>query len=94
VPDGAGRFVTLPGHDEIRAGCMTLVRVRELIQAVVALRREAGDAQLHYVDGLTLFGAADAGDLPDDLHPNPAGYRRMGERFARRVFSDDGLGLD
>jgi lysophospholipase L1-like esterase len=34
------------------------------------------------VDGLELFGAADAGDLPDDLHPNPAGYRRMGERFA------------
>jgi len=93
VPDGAGRFVTLPGHDEIRAGCMTLARVRELIQAVAALRREAGDARLHYVDGLTLFGAADAGDLPDDLHPNPAGYRRMGERFARRVFSDDGLGL-
>ncbi|MYB39286.1 MAG: GDSL family lipase, partial [Gammaproteobacteria bacterium] len=36
----------------------------------------------HYVDGLTLFGAADAGDLPDDLHPNPAGYIRMGGRFA------------
>jgi hypothetical protein len=93
VPNAAGRFVTLSGHDEIRAGCMTLTRVRELIRTAAALRREAGDAQLHYVDGLTLFGAADAGELPDDLHPNPAGYRRMGARFARCVFSDDGLGL-
>ena len=40
-----------------------------------------------------LVGAADAPDLPDDLHPNPAGYVRMGERFVREVFASDGLGL-
>jgi lysophospholipase L1-like esterase len=35
-----------------------------------------------------LFAEADhlAGDLPDDLHPSPAGYRRMGERFAAALF--------
>ena len=27
-------------------------------------------------------------DLPDDLHPNAAGYRRMGERFHAQVLSD------
>jgi hypothetical protein len=85
VPDGNGRFVTLPGFPEIRAGCLSLVRVRELISDVVERRRSAGDVNLHYVDGLTLFGADDAGDLPDDLHPNPAGYVRMGERFAPRL---------
>jgi hypothetical protein len=93
VPNAAGRFVTLPGHDEIRAGCLTLARVRELLSGIVSARRAAGDSNLHYLDGLELFGAPDAGDLPDDLHPNPAGYRRMGERFARRVFAAEGLGL-
>lgn len=82
VADADGRFVTVPGHREIRAGCMTLARTREILADVVSRRRGAGDGNLHYVDGLSLFGEADAADLPDDLHPNPAGYARMGERFA------------
>jgi len=82
VPDRDGRFVTIPGSREIRAGCMSLNTVRRIIERVVAARREAGDRNLHYLSGLELFGAGDAGDLPDDLHPNPAGYVRMGERFA------------
>jgi hypothetical protein len=78
----AGRFVTVPGHEAIRNGCMHLVRMRQIIAGVIEARRRAGDSNLQYVDGLSLFGAADAADLPDDLHPNPAGYVRMGERFA------------
>jgi hypothetical protein len=94
LPDASGRFVTVPGHAEIRAGCMSLSRVRELIAGVVALRREAGDQRLRYLSGLELFGADDARDLPDDLHPNPAGYRRLGERFAAAVFGPGGLCAD
>lgn len=82
VAGSDGRFVTIPGHEEIRDGCMTLVRVREIIADIVERRRAAGDPDLHYVDGLTLFGADDTPDLPDDLHPNSEGYRRMGQRFA------------
>ncbi len=82
IPDAQGKFVTVAGFEQYRAGCLSLVRVREILAEAVEVRRAGGDKQLHYVDGLTLFGAADAGDLPDDLHPNPAGYRRMGERFA------------
>jgi hypothetical protein len=82
LPGADGRFRTEPGHARLRQGCLTLERVRELLAQIVAERRAAGDGGLYYVDGLELFGAADAGDLPDDLHPNPAGYRRMGERFA------------
>ena len=52
--------------------------------------RADGDAALDYVDGLTLFSAADQQDLPDNLHPNAAGYARMGERFAKIAF-DQGL---
>lgn len=81
VPDGNGKYVTIPGHAEIRNGCMSLTAVRKIIARVVEKRRAAGDQYLHYVDGRSLFGAEDAGDLPDDLHPNPAGYIRMGERF-------------
>lgn len=84
-PDANGRFVTLPGHEAVQNGCLTLTRVRTLVEALVGVRRGLGDHNLHYMDGLDLFGAADAADLPDDLHPNPAGYRRMGERFARRL---------
>ena len=92
-PDAAGKFVTLAGHEAIQAGCLTLTRVREILADVVDVRRRGGDRHLHYVNGLKLFGATDAADLPDDLHPNPAGYARMGERFVREVFGEDGLGL-
>ena len=37
-----------------------------------------------------LFGPDDVGDLPDGLHPNPAGYQRMGERFHALAFQGDG----
>ena len=89
-PDAQGRFVTLAGHESIQAGCLTLARVRTLVAALVQVRRGLGDVNLHYLDGLELFGPGDAGDLPDDLHPNPAGYRRMGERFAQAL---DRMGL-
>ena len=72
----------------LATGALTLARIRELISAAVAQRQAAGDAHLHYLDGLELFGAADAGDMPDQLHPNRAGYRRMGERFHAAVFID------
>jgi hypothetical protein len=82
VPNDHGKFVTLTGHDEIRDGCLTLVRVRQIISNLVHDRREAGDSALTYLDGLDLFGAADADGLPDDLHPGPDGYILMGERAA------------
>lgn len=91
IADAQGKFRTLQGHEEIQQGCLTLTRIREIIQGVVEVRRQLGDPHLGYVDGLALFGEADADDLPDDLHPNPAGYRRLGERFARLVFTDGGV---
>ncbi len=78
----SGKFSTFEGLDAIRNGCMSLRRVREIMAEVIDTRRDSGDANLHYVDGLALFGADDADDLPDDLHPNAAGYIRIGERFA------------
>jgi lysophospholipase L1-like esterase len=57
---------------------------------VVAQRREVGDANIHSLHGHELFGVADVDDLPDGLHPNSAGYRRMGQRFTAFAFGPDG----
>jgi len=75
----SGKFVTIPGHEEIRGDCLTLNRMRKLMEAVVQKRN---DENLAYLDGRKLFGQDDAVDLPDDLHPNARGYIRMGERFS------------
>ncbi len=80
-PDGKVRVFDRPAA--LAEGSLTLRRVRSIVSDLVAQRRELGDEHLRYVDGLSLFDEADwqAGDLPDDLHPNPVGYARMAERF-------------
>jgi lysophospholipase L1-like esterase len=75
---------------ELATGARNLKRNRELHAEIVSARRAAGDANLHLMSGLDLFGPDDAGDLPDDLHPNPAGYQRMGERFFELAFGPGG----
>jgi hypothetical protein len=70
-------------------GALTLERVRGVLRDLVD-RRSAADPNLHYLDGRDLFGEADLADLPDALHPNTAGYRRMGERFAAFAFGAGG----
>lgn len=63
------------------AGALTLTRVREILEHHIALRRAEGDPNVHYLDGLTLFGPGDVDALPDLLHPSPEGYTRMAERL-------------
>ena len=58
---------------------------------VLDRRQRAGDQNLHLLSGLNLFGPDDIADLPDGLHPNPAGYLRMGERFHSAAFGQDGV---
>lgn len=86
-----GRYVTVEGLAELRETSLTLIRLRAMMRDIAETRIALGDAQLHYLDGLALFGSEDAGDLPDDLHPNAGGYLRMGQRFAALVFGADGV---
>ncbi|GAA1981274.1 GDSL-type esterase/lipase family protein [Microbacterium pumilum] len=60
---------------------LTLRSVREILRDVVHTRA-ADDPAIFYLDGLDLFGADDIAELPDGLHPSPAGYLRIAERFA------------
>ncbi len=77
-----GLFGTVPRPVELGVGALTLVRIRELLALAVRTRQ---DPHLHLVDGLELFGEADAADLYDGLHPNAEGYLRMADRFYDQV---------
>ncbi len=86
-----GQKIYTPDRPEALAlGALTARRIRQLLASIVERRRGAGDAHLHYLDGLALFADADLDDLPDGLHPNAAGLKRMGERFAALAFGADG----
>jgi hypothetical protein len=76
---------------ERAAGKLTLEVVREELARIVA-QRAKDDPQLFYLDGRELYGEADADELPlpDELHPDAATHRRIGERFAGLVFAAGG----
>ncbi|TMR24917.1 GDSL family lipase [Nonomuraea turkmeniaca] len=56
---------------------MSLAEMRADIAEAVRLLREHGDADVHLIDGLDVFGPAQEHLLPDGLHPNAAGYAHM-----------------
>lgn len=76
-----------PREDAAEAGGVSLRGMRAILAEMVAVRQAAGDGAIRYLDGLRLFGPADAHLLPDDLHPNTEGYRLMGERFHAALLS-------
>lgn len=85
LAEGLVRFVALGDPAEVAAGRLTLRTIRAELARIVTQR---ADPLLSYLDGLTLYGAEDAVDLPlpDDLHPDAATHRLIGERFAKAVF--------
>lgn len=56
----------------------------EIAEAVESLKAH-GDKNLHYIDGLKLFGTDLGHMLPDDLHPNAEGYKLLAQNFLREV---------
>ena len=86
--DDDGQCAVIPRPASLSVGALTLRRIRDLEAEIVEARRQAGDRHLHLLPGPDLFGEGDVSDLPDGLHPNAAGYRRMGERFHQLAFVD------
>ncbi|MEU5095146.1 GDSL-type esterase/lipase family protein [Streptomyces sp. NPDC020996] len=91
LADGRLRFVAMGDPAERASGKLTLNVIREELARIVA-QRTAEDPNLHHLDGRALYGEADAAELPlpDQLHPDAATHRLIGERFAALAFTADG----
>ncbi|WP_392667302.1 GDSL-type esterase/lipase family protein [Streptomyces sp. LN785] len=94
APDFGGgtlRFKATGDPAERAAGRLTLNVIRDELARIVE-QRAADDPNLHHLDGRDLYGERDYAEfpLPDEVHPDPAGHRRIGENFARLVFGDGG----
>ncbi|WP_393062660.1 GDSL-type esterase/lipase family protein [Streptomyces sp. LN549] len=91
LSEGRIRFAAMGDPAERAAGKLTLNVIRDELSRLVA-QRSADDPNLHYLDGRSLYGEKDFAELPlpDQLHPDAATHRRIGDRFAGLVFTDDG----
>jgi lysophospholipase L1-like esterase len=88
VPVGViSPIVSPPRETEPNTAGLSLEMMREQIAEAVRRLADAGDERLIYFDGRELFSRteADAGLLPDDLHPNGDGYEVLGANAARVV---------
>ncbi len=59
--------------------------LRVMMRQAAATRRQAGDKQMHAVEGLALCGEQDKANFSDPLHPNDQGNEQMAERLAPQV---------
>jgi GDSL-like Lipase/Acylhydrolase family len=77
-PDGKAAGQEFGPHTWI--GELTLRHIRATLEALVA-QRSATDPNLYYMNGLELFGEAEAETMPDGLHPDSDGYARIAANF-------------
>ena len=64
-----------------------LEAMRAEAAAAVDVLHAHGDTNVHYVNGLDVFGPDLAHLLPDDLHPNAEGYKILARRFLDTVIA-------
>src|SRR5690606_2005964 len=74
-------IINPPRESTPNAVGFTLAAMREVIAATVATLRGLGDENLHYVDGLRVFGPDHAAYLEFGAHPGPEGYRILAANF-------------
>ncbi|MFG2595095.1 GDSL-type esterase/lipase family protein [Streptomyces sp. NPDC048462] len=91
LAEGRLQFKAMGDPAERAAGKLTLNVIREALSGLVE-QRSADDPNIYYLDGRSLYGEQDFAELPlpDQLHPDAATHRRMGDRFAALAFAPDG----
>lgn len=91
LSEGRLQFKAVGDPAERAAGKLTLNVIREALSGLVE-QRSADDPNLYYLDGRSMYGEQDFAELPlpDQLHPDAATHRRMGDRFAALAFAPDG----
>ena len=91
LAEGVVRFRATGDPADVAAGKLTLVTIRDELARLVADRSRA-DPHLHHLDGRTLYGPDDATNLPlpDNLHPDGATHRLIGQRFANHALAPEG----
>ncbi|MGV9249914.1 GDSL-type esterase/lipase family protein [Streptomyces sp. NPDC003697] len=91
VDGGTLRFRATGDPAEVAGGRLTLNVIRDELARIVE-QRAADDPNLHYLDGRDLYGEKDYAEipLPDEIHPDQAGHRRIGENFGRLAFGEGG----
>ncbi|RXZ78970.1 GDSL family lipase [Paenibacillaceae bacterium] len=63
----------------------TLPAMREEVELTVEMLKQRGDQHIYYLNGLELLGPDDEAHLPDQLHPDAAGYELIASRFVSKV---------
>ena len=73
-------------------GELTLTKVRATLEEIVRVRAERGE-KIYYLNGLELFDDRDATTMPDGIHPDAAGYKRIAGNFTSSAPQDWLLGI-
>jgi GDSL-like Lipase/Acylhydrolase family len=87
----AGRISFRATGDPTDRSRLTLAVIRHELSRIIG-ERSVDDPNVHYLDGRDLYGEADLAELPlpDELHPDAATHRLVGERFAELALSGGG----